>query len=323
MHHRLPLLPLLLFALWLTGCSPRPDAGATAALGSSGLLLDLPAITVSYDRSGAPTLAGISAEELAAVLPGGIDRLALPATAIEVVRNAGIQHIQASNTPQGVRLFVNGAALPGLAWDPARLQNAVALAAQFGFALPPDLVSLLPLLPQLGVGVTVHFPLGDDAAALPLAHDDPGGAAFRAEQQQALAGAGSRPVIHIPVYYRENGSFLVNDVTDAQWQAATGIPWGALRFDVDMLEDLQRAGVREIVLTADQDGLHLDFDGRPLPFLAWSRGEVGETLALVEALGLVAAPAGAEAAPAALDLLRPWLPLLQAADIVVHVHLPE
>jgi hypothetical protein len=128
-------------------------------------------------------------------------------------------------------------------------------------------------------------------------------------------------VIHIPVYYRENGSFLVNDATDAQWQAATNLPFGALRFNVATLEDLRRAGIKEIVLTADQAGLHLDFDGKPLPYLAWDRGELGQTLQLADELGLLAASPGENGH--ALGLLMPWLPLLQAADITVHVYLPE
>ena len=323
MHRRITSLILLLFGLLLTGCSARPDAGLTAAMGESGLVLDLPAITVDYDNSGAPVLAGITAEELAAVLSGGIDRLTLPATAIDVAKNAGIQHVQASNTPNGLRLFVNGAALPGLAWDAPRLQNAAELAAQLGYTLPPEFVDLLPILPQLGVGVTVRFPLLENAAPLPLATADAAGAEFQAQQRQLLTAAGSRPVIRIPVTYRENGSFLVNDVTDAQWQAFTGLPWGALRLDVAMLEDLQRAGIKEILLSARQDGLHLDFNGRPLPYLAWSRGEVGQTLALAEGLGLLAALAGAAEQAAVLDLLTPWLPLLQAADITIQVTLPE
>jgi hypothetical protein len=323
MQRRISCLILILFGLLLAGCSARPDAGLTAATGESGLVLDLPAITVDYDDSGAPTLAGITAAELATVLPGGVSRLTLPGTAIDVARNAGIQHVQVSNTPNGLRLFVNGAALPGLAWDAARLQNAADLAAQLGYALPPELVDLLPILPQLGVGVTVRFPLQEEATPLPLMATDPAGAEFQTQQRQALTEAGSRPVLHIPVTYRENGSFLVNDVTDAQWQAATGLPWGALRLDVDMLEDLQRAGFKEIRLAADQDGLHLDLDGKPLPYLAWNRGEVGQTLALVEGLGLLGALTTAAEQPAALDLLAPWLPLLQAADITIQVYLPE
>ena len=120
MHRRISVLLLLLLGFLLAGCSARPDAGLTAAMSDSGLVLDLPAITVDYDNSGAPVLAGITAAELAAVLPGGIDRLTLPATAIDVAKNAGIQHVQVSNTPNGLRLFVNGAALPGLAWDTPR-----------------------------------------------------------------------------------------------------------------------------------------------------------------------------------------------------------
>ncbi len=323
MHRRISSLILILFGLLLAGCSARPDAGLTAALGESSLLLDLPAITVDYDDSGAPTLAGITAEELAAVLPGGVSRLTLPGTAIDVARNAGIQHVQVSNTPNGLRLFVNGAALPGLAWDAVRLQNAADLAAQLGFALPPELVNLLPILPQLGVGVTVRFPPLENAAPLPLASADAAGAEFQTQQRQALTNAGSRPVLHIPVTYRENGSFLVNDVTDAQWQAFTGLPWGALRLDIEMLEDLQRAGIKEIHLSTSQDGLQLNFDGKPLPYLAWNRGEVGQTLALVEGLGLLGALTGAADQPAALDLLAPWLPLLQATDITIQVTLPE
>jgi hypothetical protein len=319
----LSILILMLFGLLLAGCSARPDAGLTAALGESGLVLDLPAITVDYDETGAPTLAGVTPAELAAVLPGGLDRLRLPSAAIEVASNAGIQHIQASNTPQGLRLFVNGAALPGLAWDAARLQNAAALAAQFGLTLPPEIVDLLPILPQLGIGVTVHFPHPADAAAIPPASADVSGAAFQTAQRAALTMAGSRPVLHIPVHYRENGSFLVNEVTDAQWQALTGLPWGALRFDEATLADLQRLGVREIRLSADERGLHLDFDGKPLPYLAWDRGEVAQTLALVENLGLLGALTGDDEQPAALDLLAPWLPLLQTADITIQVYLPE
>lgn len=323
MQSRVSLLLLVLVGLLLTGCTARPDAGLTAAAGASGLVLDLPAITVEYDSSGTPVLAGVTAEELAAVLPGGIDRLRLPSTVIEVARNAGIQHVQVSNTPGGLRFFVNGAALPGLAWDAPRLQNTAVLAEQFGFSLPPEVAALLPILPQLGVGVTVRFPLADDATPIPPAAADPTGAGFQAQQQEALAAAGSRPVLRIPITYRENGSFLINGVTDAELQQITQLPWGALRLNEQTLADLRRAGIDQIDLLASVDGLHVDLNGKPLPYLAWNRGEVGQTLALAEELGVLGALRGASDAPDPIALLTPWLPLLQATDIAIHVRLPD
>jgi hypothetical protein len=161
------------------------------------------------------------------------------------------------------------------------------------------------ILPQLGIGVTVRFPQPAEAAAIAPAGADVTGAAFQAEQRAALTNAGSRPVLHIPVYYRENGSFLVNEVTDAQWQALTGLPWGALRFDEATLADLQRLGVREIRLSADERGLYLDFDGKPLPYLTWNRGEIAQTLALVENLGLLGALTGDDDRQPRLTCWRP------------------
>ena len=126
---------LLAAMLILNGCSARAGAGETAViapltdqLGGASLLADLPALVISYNGAGEPSVGSTPLGDLQTLLPPTLlSQLTLDQATIERLVSAGIQHIQISNTPSGLRILVNGQPLPTLVWDADSLDNLLQL----------------------------------------------------------------------------------------------------------------------------------------------------------------------------------------------------
>ena len=168
----------VLFAamLILNGCSARAGAGETAViapltdqLGGASLLADLPALVISYNGAGEPSVGSTPLGDLQTLLPPTLlSQLTLDQATIERLVSAGIQHIQISNTPSGLRILVNGQPLPTLVWDADSLDNLLQLLEPIEPAAVASLGSLLDTTTNLGVGVVVQLPVPSHVAAIPL-----------------------------------------------------------------------------------------------------------------------------------------------------------
>ena len=265
-------------------------------------------------------LAGQPLTALGAALPATLQtQLKLPTSTIESLMTANIQHIQLSNTPTGVRIVVNGQPAVTLVWDDLTLRNLLGLVRQVAPGAAAQVEQLLPTVTSLGAGITLRFPVQQGAAILPLLAE---GAASSPQRQQAaqrkfLAAAGAAPTLQIPVYYDQEGRWTVGGMTDAEWQALTGLPFGGLRLSAGLMADLSAAGIQEATVRADAAGLHLFLNGRALPYVSWESGEVLTLLDLAEQANLLP-PSFASLRP----LLEEWLPAAQAGNWTIQVYFP-
>jgi len=311
--------------LVLAGCAPRQGQGDVAAMeGADQLAVDLPALVIDIDNTGAPTVGGIPLAALAGSFgAAGLEGLQLPPDQVTTLVDANIQHLQINNTPAGLSVLVNGEAIPNLVWDGESLQNLQSLAEKLGDGAPPILGQILPVLGQVGIGVTVNFPLAQGAEIIPLEVTGADSAATTAAAQAAFVSSVATPAyINIPVHYAADGSWTVADMTDSEWIAITGqSSLESLRLSADVIKNLTAAGISEITVSTDEAGIHLAVDGQALPTVSWGDGKLNHAIDLAVKAGLLSGigDGDADSLAAAIDGL---LPMITSSQIELHVFLP-
>jgi hypothetical protein len=319
------LLTLAVFAL--SACAPRAGQGEVAQMpGAEQFAVDLPAIVLDFDAEGNPSLAGASLAQLGASLgAAGLAEFTLPPDVVSMLTTANVQHIQINNTASGLRLLVNGQEIPSLSWDGESLQTIQGLAGSLGSALPAGLEALLPSIGNLGVGVILRFPPGQGAELIPLEVTGEGSAAAEAEAAAAayLESVGDPAMITIPIFYEADGGWTVAGMTDAEWTALTGQSfWSSLRLPPDTIANLSAAGVTEMTLTTDSEGLHLAVNGNALPHLTWGDGKLSYVVDLASEAGLLDAVAAGEEQAAAVEAIKGLLPIITSSNVTLHIILP-
>lgn len=325
------LATLLATMLILSGCSARAGAGETAViapltdqLGGAPLLADLPALVISYNNAGEPSMGSTPLGALQALLPATLlSQLTLDQATLDRLVNAGVQHIQISNTPSGVRILVNGEPLPTLVWDADSLDNLLQLLEPIEPAAVASLGSLLDTSTNLGVGVVVQLPVPAGAEVIPLTAAGEGANAAAAEraEQAFLTRAGGKPVVQIPVQYAADGTWTVEGLSDTEWQALTGIPFGYVRLNPELIEGAVNAGINRVIVWTDDSGVHVALGERELPYLSWQDGGIRTLLDLAMRLGVIQKET---LNPDILALLvDQWLPALQATNLRIVVSFPQ
>ena len=329
MHKRrlLSWITLLSVAmLVIAGCAPRATSGVTSAQpGTEDLVVDLPALVIDFDAEGKPSVGNVPLAQLANTFaPGALDSLVLPTDQVAFLTESNIQHLQIDNTPNGLLLLVNGEPLPFIKWDGEILQNTAALVNELGVTMPV-LEKVLPLVANLGVGVIVRFPLQAGAEAIPTyIEGGPAAVAAQAAQAEFLASVGDvPPTLKIPVFYDAEGGWRVGDLTDAEWSSLTNLPFQAARLDAGMMQSIMNAGITEVAIFTNANGLHISINGRDLPYIGWADGEINHALALADQLGLwnTLADSGMNVGEI-VGVVQTILPAVQSTNASVNVYFP-
>lgn len=312
------LLSLLLMILLLAGCAPRPGAGATAAAaGPQDVVIDLPSLALDVADDGSVSLGGVNIADLAA---GFGMPLELPITADQVamLKGLGIQHIQVANEPNGLALLINGQALPSLAWSKDELANIAQFAPQI-----PALGELLPILTQLGVGVTLNLPVADGVTRAPLAvsAEESAAAALAASQDQFVASIGELPTITVPVTYADDGTYTIAGMTGDAWASLTGLEFFAsLTQRPEQIDFMQSRGLERVDVKLDPDGLRIVIDDAALPYVDLSDGKLASVIELAKSTGALNIP-GLDAGM--LDtILSQFLPIITSTNLDLSLRFP-
>jgi hypothetical protein len=311
------LLAVLL--LMLAGCAPRPGAGETAAAApADAVVVDLPSIALDVASDGSLSMAGIPLAELGGALGVPLEAAALPADAVAQLAGLGVQHIQVVNAPNGLMIYLNGQAIPSIGWTAELLGNAAGLAPM------PALAQVLPILTQLGIGVTLRLPVAEGAEAIPLQVSSEGSSATRlAEAQDAyVSSVGTPPMITIPVYYAADGTWTVAGLSGEDWQAATGQDfWKMLNLRDRDIKGALGLGIKEFGVRIDPNGLGFSVNGTQLPYIDWQGGKLASVVEIASQAGLLDS-AGID--PQMLQtLLDTFLPIVTASNVNITAHFPE
>lgn len=314
----LVLLLLTVLALALAGCAPRPGAGETlAAAAENDVVVDLPSIALDVSEDGSVSLGGVNISELA----GGFGvPLELPITSdqVKMLTGLGIQHIQVANQPSGLALLINGQAVPSLAWTKDELTNVADLVPTM-----PQLAELLPILTQLGVGVTLNLPVAEGATRAPLMASAEGSAAadLAANQAAFVESVGELPRITLPVVYDAEGNFTIAGLTGEAWTNITGQSFfESLKQTPAQIAWAQNNGLQTLDVQIDPNGLRITANEEPLPYIDLSGGKLASIIDLAKSTGALNIPGLDEAT---LDtLLNQFLPILTSATVDLSFRFP-
>jgi len=321
------IIVMLIVALaGLTACAPRAGAGEIAStVGSDEAVIDIPAIIIDFDSDGNASIGGLPLETLA---PGLVEQLNISAEQIQQLTALNIQHIQLNNRDNGLMLLVNGRSMPSARWDDESIRNMLTTLTLLDInQVPPAIADLLTLIQQVGVAVVARFPLQDGAAQkYPLNPDEPSLAVRTSQQAQErfLTDVGHAPQINIPVIYTETGSWRVNDRTEDEYMTLfPAIPWNTLHLSTKALQSLQANGISQMNIATNQDGISMSLNGKTLPYIGWSEGELQNLIALGIQTGLLEQN-GITLTPEQLQLVSQMLlPMIQASNVNLAIQFPE
>ena len=330
MHKRRLTLWLTLLSIAtviMAGCAPRAHSGTIAAnAGAEGLVVDLPALVIDIDAQGQPSVGNVPLSQIGdMVAPGMMDSLVVQPEMVTYMTESDIQHIQIENSAEGLIVLINGEPIPSIRWDGEILAGTGALINQLGAGVPV-LEKLLPAVANIGIGVIVRFPLAEGTAALPT-YIEGGEAALAAQQAQEefLAQVGDTPpTITLPVYYDADGSWRMGDLTDAEWTNLTGqAVFQAARLQPQMIDTIINAGITEVSIYTNPQGLHLSINGRPLPYIGWADGEINHLLDLGQQMDLwsTLSDNGVDIGMV-ISMVETYLPMVQSTQTSINVYFP-
>ena len=307
----------LIAILALSGCAPRVGQGSLD-VDSDQLVIDLPALVLDIGADGSVSIQNASVADLVSILVDG-GELDLPINDMTVMflSMANIQHIQVSNTPEGLLLLVNGLSIPSISYDGdslAALPGAINDLADIG----PMADLLVDLVDQIGIGVIARFPVAPGAEEIPLFVEGDSSAAMaaKAAQEEFLASVGTPPRINLPIFYGDDGSLSIGDLSIDELSAMTGVSLDALVMGLGPLEAVRDMGVSVLGISTDKDGITISLDGNALPTLDWSDGKASNLIEMVSQIPLLEVMGLGSVLP----MVNQLLPLVQSAEIDLTLH---
>jgi hypothetical protein len=198
----------------------------------------------------------------------------------------------------------------------------------FGGNLPNGLDKLLPVITQLGIGVILKFPVTQGQEGIPtyVTGEGSAAAAATAAQENFLTGVEGKPgKISIPVFYQSDGSYRINDMTEDEWTTLTGQSfWSSLRLNPAGLESLTNAGVSQITLSTDANGIHITINDKALPYISWADGKLNHLLDLADQMGLwqTLSDQGMDVGMIT-STVNTLLPMVTASEFSLHLFMPQ
>ena len=306
----------LIAILALSGCAPRVGQGSLD-VDSDQLVIDLPALVLDIGADGSVSIQNATVADLVSMLvDGGELDLTINDMTVMFLSMANIQHIQVSNTPEGLLLLVNGLSIPSISYDGdslSALPGAINDLADIG----PMADLLVDLVDQIGIGVIARFPVAPGAEEIPLFVEGDSSAAMaaKAAQEEFLASVGTPPRINLPIFYGDDGSLSIGDLSIDELSAMTGVSLDALVMGLGPLEAVRRMGVSVLGISTDKDGITISLDGKALPTLDWSDGKASNLIEVASQIPLLEMSLGS-----VLPMVFQLLPLVQSAEIDLTLH---
>lgn len=302
---------LLILVLVLAGCSigqPR-DTESTTTL--------LPRLTVSIDENGSPTVAGISLGSVGRLLGQDISALQIPPDLLAQLQAGDIQHIELIMTKEGLLIFVNGKPMPYLASDQETLANLGPALTAFNVRNTNVINFVLTnLVSRIGLPVVLKFPVAEGNAEIPLRTKDD---LNLIDVEQARAQV-SEPSLRLytDIGVDAQGGLSVAGIPLATLQedlgqAGVGLDLSSAKIDPARVAALTAAGVQNVQIETEPEGLYIYMNGTQLPRVTWDAERLQNFIDVFEALS------PDDPNLARLKFLQPYL---QSADIEVTLQPP-
>jgi hypothetical protein len=252
------LLFLVMMMVATVACGPRTIPPAEVEAEEGELVVQLPAIYLDVTDEGQITLAEGPLNETLAALGVDLSNLSMSADTVADLTGAGIESLQLDNQPDGLHIFVNGEAMPTVAWDEASLASLVNVLGIVGADLG-EAAKLLPLLPDLGFGVVLRFGNPDARIATNQRVD-----ATAAAQNTLEAAVAAGAALDLSLTYAEDGTFQLQGLNPFMMGM---IPADALQQSPDTIASVTEMGIDSLSIMARPTGLVIMINGEPLPYL--------------------------------------------------------
>lgn len=284
----LSLALAMVLLISLSGCAVSPAAPMEAeAVSPQAFTLRLPRLYVVYDDTGEPSVFGIKASTIETMIapfagPNSLWMVRIHPYYMDWIKAANVQHIEVVWDKGGLFLFVNGKAMPYLAWDDASLAQAGLVTEMFGTAYYGEgarlIRRLLPLLQRIGLDLIIQMPLADGVTPIPYRSPK---ASLMEVSGVAEAMAEPSATVNLEVVYDERGIPYLAGISAEALEAFTGpnTLW-MTKLAPATVDSLQAANIQHIALTSRSNGLHILINGQTLPFLAWDEEHLNNALDL-------------------------------------------
>jgi len=215
-----PVGPPLNIPRWRgeTAASPQQPTNQMAPL----------SLGVSFDQSGKGSIGPISGDLLAS-LTGGANPLQLDPGTLAQITGLGLQNLSIKTTPGGLEVTVNGARMPGLAYDAnslSRLGNLLPALPGIDEATANLVGGVVDQLPNMNLGLNVDFTGQPVEFKLP----------------------------ELPIKVGEGGALEL-----------LGLSLPGLALPEETLQPLRDLGVEQLALNASTEEVNIAIDGQTLP----------------------------------------------------------
>lgn len=143
------------------GPLPQPGAMVDPSL--------IAGLRLTFDDAGAPSIAGVSFDEIGRLAGADLSAAKLPPDTIQQVKGVGIQHVTVRTTPEGIKIWTNNNPMPTLRWSEETLANTADTLASLELiepALGAAVKQFVPYLNRADVDIVLRFPTGG-AAPIP------------------------------------------------------------------------------------------------------------------------------------------------------------
>jgi hypothetical protein len=314
-YGRLAILLLLLLSLVLVSCGGREEEAVPE---EDKAPPTLPRISVQIDENGVPTVFGISVETIGNLLRQDLSTYYLPADVVQQLVDGGVQHLEVVVVGDGIYLFSNGEPLPYLAMDEESRGNIDDLAR---LANVPNAETIQwvtdNILARIGLPLVLQMPLPEGTDEVPL-RDTRTLARVKIDGARAGVDAPSL-VFYADVALDDNGEptlagLSLGQLQDALLAEGVNVDLSAAMVDPALVQSLRAAGVQNVQVETEPEGLYLYMNGEALPRIAWDDERLQNAATLYESL---------DSDSPYLPLLKFLLPSIQPADVEITVLLPR
>jgi len=275
------LLAVVLLGL-LAGCAGTPPGAGELLEGAApnfdSFTLRLPRIYVQYAEGeggyAEPAVWGMRASQLESWFGLDLGMLKIPQFYMDWLKASDVQHIELVHDGAGLFAYVNGEAMPYVAWDAESVGLSAELAEGFGVSSGDLMTRLLPMVRHVGLDIVVQMPLQAGAEIIP--YRDP--ASGLMETTAAPEIEEPEAELKLAMAYDDNGVPTVWGMSAEILQPMIGYTPGQI--DPQYIAQLKQAGVQRVAVQTLGDGLFFFVNDRPLPNVAWSKEHLTNALDL-------------------------------------------
>ncbi len=310
-------LVLILVAIVLAGCAPAAPSMdkavselAAYAESSNRFALKLPRLYVQYDNNGVLGVAGITTNDVYRWFGIDLRMMNLQPWVIQNLVRANIQHIEITESADGLAIYVNGEPLPYIAWDEESLANLGQILPGLGVPYGEIVGKVLPLIRFTQLSLVVQFPVAPGRELIPFR--DPNAPPVVAPRARMVEEPPA--VVRLEIAYDEEGMPSILGI-NARTLMALGVDVRPLALNRALIRSLMQANVQHVHFVNRPDGIHIFVNNQPIPYVAWDDEHVNTALELyAQVSGLGNSPV--------VRLLTQLLPMMRASEIDVLLRFP-